>query len=243
MGASESAPDITLESSFIDGMVLPLGGAVARLFLERPPPVENVAERHLDFDLGANTFMKINSLQNVSLVRSIIAEVHWEALARYGMKLLGNSLTREEYLDAVGFGLGLTMSLTHHLNGTVLLQDVSTTAKKYVANFLKAYLLMSNQYYSFMDHSIAWLADDIAAYASEDVLRIRDTSAASEVRQEWNKYAAEANKGLRSLRLISLSLLLSYRNVPTEVKFQPADTLIQIVPPSWMAIKYLLPAV
>lgn len=93
-----------------------------------------------------------------------------------------------------------------------------------------------------MDYSIAWLADDLSQYLANDVLRVREPSATLLLRQEWTKYAAEANKGLKNLRLISLALLLSYRNGPTEMKFQNAEFLTGIVPPSWMSLKYLFPA-
>ncbi|GAU90176.1 hypothetical protein RvY_02631-3 [Ramazzottius varieornatus] len=42
-GATSATRNITLPPSFINGLVLPLGGAVARIFLERPPPAENIA--------------------------------------------------------------------------------------------------------------------------------------------------------------------------------------------------------
>lgn len=94
-----------------------------------------------------------------------------------------------------------------------------------------------------MDHSIAWLASDIAAYVVDDILRLRSPAATGVIRQEWLKYAAEANKGLKNMRLVSVGLLLSYRNGASDLRFQSSETLGGIVPPSWMALKYLFPAV
>ncbi|OWA53339.1 hypothetical protein BV898_17772 [Hypsibius exemplaris] len=241
-GASATNQDVLLKPSYIAGLVLPLV-VRSRGSSWRGRHRRNMADRHLDMDLGANTFMRINSMHNTSIVRALVAEVHWEAFARYGVKLLGNTMSREEYLDAVGLSTGVTMSLIQQINGTVLRQDVITTSRKYVGNFLKAYLLMSNQYFSFMDHSIAWLADDIAVYTADDILRLRSPTGADTLRQEWKKYAAEANKGLKNMRLISVGLLLSYRNSANDIRFQASDTLGNLVPPSWLALKYMFPAV
>ncbi|GAU90175.1 hypothetical protein RvY_02631-2 [Ramazzottius varieornatus] len=203
-------------------------------------------------------------MQNNTVARIIFSQVHWETFARYAVKVLGNTMSREEvsfglttyvrqksdhrffflqYLDAVGFSTGLTMSLMQQVNGTVIRQDVVTTARKFVGNFLKAYLLMNNQYFSFMDHSIGWLADDIALYTADDILRVRVPAGTPATRGEWDKYAKAASQGLRNLRLISIGLLMSYRNGPMSLQFQPPEVLGSMVPPAWMAMRYQFPAV
>ena len=94
-----------------------------------------------------------------------------------------------------------------------------------------------------MDHSIGWVADDIAFYTADDILRGRVPAGTPAARTEWDKYAKAASQGLRNLRLISIGLLMSYRNGPASLQFQPPEVLGAMVPPAWMAMRYQFPSV